>query len=41
MYHHLFDSACPNRDIASDTELRLSNIYAVKNAVKEWGKQFD
>jgi len=41
MYNHLFDSACPNRDIASDMELRLSNIFAVKNTVSEWIKQFD
>jgi len=42
MYHNLFDSAYfPGRDTTDDTDRRQANIFAVKNTISEWRKQFE
>ena len=40
MYNHLFDSAYTPIGTSSDTHSRVANIFAVKNTVSEWRKQF-
>ena len=41
MYNHLFDSVYTPIGTSSDTHSRVANIFAVKNTVKEWRKQFE
>ena len=40
MYHHIFDSICCPIGRENDEHRRLANIFAVKNTVSEWRKQF-